>query len=444
MRQANDQKTRVVLFGHFGQYYNFGNESTLQAILYHLRHLLPDPEITCVCTDPESTAAAYNIIAVPTRGSIAQPWRSRNRLVQAIRKVLIGIPNEVCQWFVAGRLMMRTDLFIIPGTGLLTDAFGLMSWGPYNIFKWSLLAKLFRCKLAYVSVGAGPLRGGLGRFFMKAALGLADYRSYRDAATKKYLNDIGLRTDADPIYPDLAFSLPRTEAPSVVEDDNSRTVIGLGLMHHGSMYGEGRPSCAAYERYLETLITFVEWAISGGYDVKLLIGDVGDRSVTAGLYQRLQERLSCDDAKHVSNPHVASVGQLLAEIASTDAVVASRFHNLLLGFLLNKPAVAISFHSKCSSLMNAMGMSEYSLSINNLCADELTAKFRQMRERDSLLKSAIKQKAEGYRKELDEQYQIVVRQVGDKGRAAASERGSYDAAFETGSTTKPRMDRKAW
>jgi len=67
-----------------------------------------------------------------------------------------------------------------------------------------------------------------------------------------------------------------------------------------------------------------------------------------------------------------------------------------------------------------------------------------MRERDSLLKSAIKQKAEGYRKELDEQYQIVVRQVGDKGRAAASERGSYDAAFETGSTTKPRMDRKAW
>ncbi len=434
----------MVLFGHFGQYYNFGNESTLQAILYHLRHLLPDPEITCVCTDPESTAAAYNIIAVPTRGSIARPWRSRNRLVQAIRKFLIGIPNEVCQWFVAGRLMMRTDLFIIPGTGLLTDAFGLMSWGPYNIFKWSLLAKLCRCKLAYVSVGAGPLRSAFGKFFMKAALGLADYRSYRDAATKKYLNDIGLCTDADPVYPDLVFSLPETDMPNVVGNDNSRTVIGLGLMHHESMYGEGRPSDSAYESYLETLVTFVQWAISGGYDVKLLIGDVGDRSVTAGLYQRLQERLSCDDASHVSNPHVASVRQLLAEIASTDVVVASRFHNLLFGFLLNKPALAISFHSKCFSLMDAMGMSEYSLSINNLRADELIAKFHKMRERESLLKSAIQEKAEDYRKELDEQYQIVVRPLDDKGRAAASERSSYDAAFETGSTTKPRMDRKAW
>ncbi len=444
MRQANDQKTRVVLFGHFGQYYNFGNESTLQAILYHLRHLLPDPEITCICTDPESTAAAYNIVAVPTRGSIARPWRSRNRMVQALRRVLIGIPNEVCQWFVAGRLMMKTDLFIIPGTGLLTDAFGLMSWGPYNIFKWSLLAKLCRCKLAYVSVGAGPLDSGLGKLFMKAALRLADYRSYRDAATKKYLTSIGLSTDADPVYPDLVFSLPETDVPNVVDDGNSRPVIGLGLMHHESMYGDGRPSYAAYERYLEALISFVEWAISDGYDVKLLIGDLGDRSVTASLYQRLQERLSCDVAKQVWNPHVATVGELLAQIASTDAVVASRFHNLLFGFFLNKPALAISFHSKCSSLMDAMGMLEYSLSINNLCADELIAKFRQIRERESLLKSAIRQKAEGYRKALDEQYQIVLRQLGDKGHAAASERGSYNAAFETSSTTKPRMDRKAW
>lgn len=31
--------------------------------------------------------------------------------------------------------------FIVAGTGLLTDAYVLWSWGPYNLFKWCLIAK---------------------------------------------------------------------------------------------------------------------------------------------------------------------------------------------------------------------------------------------------------------------------------------------------------------
>jgi len=55
------------------------------------------------------------------------------------------------------------DTLIVPGTGLLSDAFGLFRWGPYNVLKWSLAAKVRRCKLLFVSVGAGPLYGALGR-----------------------------------------------------------------------------------------------------------------------------------------------------------------------------------------------------------------------------------------------------------------------------------------
>ena len=50
-----------------------------------------------------------------------------------------------------------TDMLIIPGTGLLTDAYGLSAWGPYNVFKWSLVAKFRGCKVLFVSVGVGPL-----------------------------------------------------------------------------------------------------------------------------------------------------------------------------------------------------------------------------------------------------------------------------------------------
>ena len=101
-------------------------------------------------------------------------------------------------------------MLIVPGTGLLTDAYGLFGWGPYSLFKWSLLAKACRCKLLFVSVGAGPIYGALGRWFVKSALSLADFRSYRDDSTKQYLKSIGFHSDNDRVCPDLVFSLSET------------------------------------------------------------------------------------------------------------------------------------------------------------------------------------------------------------------------------------------
>ena len=43
-------------------------------------------------------------------------------------------------------------MLIVPGTGLLTDAYGLGGWGPYSLFKWSLAAKLRGCRVLFVSV----------------------------------------------------------------------------------------------------------------------------------------------------------------------------------------------------------------------------------------------------------------------------------------------------
>ena len=95
--------------------------------------------------------------------------------------------------------------------------------GPIICSKWSLAAKLRRCKLLFVCVGAGPLDGGLGRRLVTSALSLADFRSYRDDATMSYLQGIGLRTDHDKVYPDLAFSLPEAAMPRGVRPQRAQT-----------------------------------------------------------------------------------------------------------------------------------------------------------------------------------------------------------------------------
>jgi polysaccharide pyruvyl transferase WcaK-like protein len=404
---VSDAKPRIAFFGHFGSG-NFGNESTLQAMLWHLRRLAPDAEFNCICTDPELVEADYNITAVCSRRTIAKPHALHNPLAKLARKLFVGIPSEFYRWLISLNTLRRTDALVVPGTGLLTDAYTFFYWGPYDMFRWSVTAKLCCCKLLFVSVGAGPIYSRAGRFLVKAALSLADFRSYRDDSSKQYLKSIGFPADNDPVYPDLAFSLPETMLPAGRDSKGRRLVVGLGLMLYAGRYSVERPTNAIYAAYLETLVEFVKWLLAHEYNVRLLIGDLGDAPVTRELRSLLKDRLVTDDDGRIIDEPVASVEDLLSQFAATDFVVATRFHNVLFALLLSKPVIAISFHHKCASLMSQMGLSEYCQDINRLSLGSLIEQFCRLEKNAGNLKPKIKQKVEGCRKALDDQYHLIL------------------------------------
>jgi len=411
LKRSKRKRNKISLFGHFGQI-NFGNESTLQAILYHLHRHLPDAEMTCICTYPDVTTRTYNIDAVPMTGVFVKPlWLRGNPAARFLRKIIIGIPSELYRWLAAIRILKGMGMLIVPGTGLLTDVCGLSGWGPYTMFKWSLVAKLCRCKLLFVSVGAGPVYSALGKYFVKSALSLADFRSYRDNASLEYLKGIGFPTNSDRVYPDLVFSLPE----AVIANDNSekkrRSVVGLGLMEYYGKPSVDSPGNAIYLAYLENLVVFLRWLLAHEYDARLLIGDVGDRRVTEEFKSLLKERsLIYDEARIIDEP-VSSVEHLLSQLAATDIVVATRFHNVLLALLLNKPVISISFHHKCASLMSEMGLGEYCHDINHMNAGRLIEQFQDVERNAEKLKPVIRQKVEQSRKALDEQYSLIFKGV---------------------------------
>jgi polysaccharide pyruvyl transferase WcaK-like protein len=410
MKRGKGKPKKVSFYGAFGQG-NFGNESTLQAIVYHLRRHSPDAEITCICTNPEVAALIHNVATLPIRGVIVEPWNLRNPITRFVRKVFVGIPCEVYRWFKAFMALKDTHMLIVPGTGLLTDAYGLLGWGPYNMLKWSLVAKLRGCKLLFVSVGAGPIYSALGRWLIKSALSLADFRSYRDDSSLAYLKGIGFAANGDRIYPDLAFSLP--EAVTRHEDmkKGQRAVVGLGLMSYAGRYSVARPTSAIYLAYLENLAVFVRWLLAHEYDVRLLIGEIGDLPVQREFKDLLRERSVVDDEMRVKDQPASTVEQLFAQIATTDFVVATRFHNVLFSLILNKPVVAISFHHKCVSLMDAMGLSEYCQDIHRPDGGRLIEKFRDLEKNAVKVRSIIKDKNEIFRKALDEQYNFILNNI---------------------------------
>ena len=405
---AGRKSKRIALFGHFG-WGNFGNESTFQAMLVYLRHLEPGAEFNCICTGPEKVALMYGIKAEPSRSAIVKPWTSKNAAVKWGRRFVIGVPSEIYRWLESVARLWGTEALIVPGTGVLTDAYTLLNWGPYDMFRWSVAAKVCRSKLLFVSIGAGPIYSRAGKFFAKAALSLADFRSYRDESTLKYLQNIGFRTGDDPVYPDLAFSLPEDLAPRGDKKEGRRLVVGLGLMEYAGKYSVERPSDTTYSAYLKTLAEFVKWLLARDYDVRLLIGDLVDVPVKQEFRALLEQRSGTYDYGRIVDEPVASVDDLLKQIAATDFVVATRFHNVLLSLLLSKPSIAISFHHKCSSLMSQMGLSEYCQDINRLNVDLLIEQFCDLEKNAETLKPLIKDKAEEFRKALDEQYERIFR-----------------------------------
>jgi polysaccharide pyruvyl transferase WcaK-like protein len=173
-------------------------------------------------------------------------------------------------------------------------------------------------------------------------------------------------------------------------------------MERSAMYG--LPS-VIYAAYLETLADFVKWLWARDYEVRLLIGDLTDTPVTLQFKSLLGHAL-LDEDRIIYDP-IASVNDLLSRLATTDLVVATRFHNVLLALLLNKPSIAISFHHKCSSLMNQMGLSHYCQDIKQLNLDGLIKQFCDLETNAESLALSIRGKAEEFRRALDEQYDCI-------------------------------------
>jgi polysaccharide pyruvyl transferase WcaK-like protein len=397
----------ITLFGNFGTQ-NLGNEYTLKAILHNVRKYFPHAAVNCVCPDPQDAAARHHIPAFQMSSRYERhsgaSSAAKNPLIRFLRRIFVRVPLELGQWFKAFRILKGTSMLVMTGTGMLGD-FGI---GPldlhYEILKWALLAKARGCKLLFLSVGAGPIDHPLSRWIVKSAISLADYRSYRDSFSKDYLARIGFSTQTDSVYPDLAFSLS-PEAPGLQGRNGKAPVIGIGLMDYYGKRCNPESGEQTYQHYLGKVTAFVGWLLDRGYTVQLLIGDVSyDKRIKADVTRMLEARGLLDEGSHLIDAPVSSVEQLVALLAKTDMVVATRFHNILLALMLNKPVVALSYHQKIASLMSGVGLSEYCQDINEPGVDGLVERFTRLERNAGAARSLIERKAEEYRKALDEQY----------------------------------------
>ncbi len=398
---------RITFYGNFGTQ-NLGNEWTLHAIARNIQERVPDAKFQCVCTTPEDTRRRHDMPAFHSHAGYPawlepEKWPVGRFVLKWLRRIVFRVPIELWHWAKAFRIMNRSDMLIVPGTQVVSDyCTGPFSW-PYDIFMWSLAAKLCRAKVLFVCVGIGPINHRLSRWFIKTALRLADYRSYREGASKAYLESLGFRPNGDAVYPDLVFSLPVTELHKWHPRNSRGRVVGVAVKDYG-----GAPGSEEYEDYLNRMSALVAWLRAQGYTVRLLIGDIlYDTSVRQDFIARLKQNgISLADGTVLAHP-ILTAEDLVSQLVDCDLVISPRLHNLIMALMLNRPVIALSDHQKLDSLMIELGMREWCVPLPGLDLELLKKKFLQAQGNLEALKTRIDKSTAECREALSGQYASI-------------------------------------
>ena len=356
----------IGLFGLFGSG-NFGNDGSLEAMLRLLRREAPDERLLCICEQPDQVRAAFGLEAIPIYYRPAAA--AAGRPPSAARRAL----GRASLWFYALWHLRRMKMLIVPGTGVLDD-FAVSPFGwPHDILAWWLLARLTGVKVVLASVGAGPIHHPLSRRLMKAAARAAHYRSYRDTVSRDFMSSIGFDVRGDPICPDIAFSLLAPVSMRESDDEGGPPIIGLGVMAYRGWRGARSGDSTIYRTYLEKITAFVLWLLDSGHQVRLLMGELSDLEAVEDVIARAQASRSRSAMRALQFEPAHTLHDVMRQMAATDIVVATRYHNVVCALKMRKPTISIGYARKNDALLQAMGHADFCQQIEDLDLDLLRA-----------------------------------------------------------------------
>lgn len=403
-RQRTIAPKKIGLFGLFGTG-NSGNDGSLEAMLRFLREVRPDAEITCICSAHRGAAdrVAQSLRVATTPLGMPPP---NNGLLRTLDRLLLTLPRKTASLVHAVRRARNLDALVVPGTGILDDFGGSPFGMPLALLAWCLVARLSGTWIAFVSIGAGPIDNPISRWLMRSAVAVADYRSYRDTVSKKFMVSIGFDARDDAVYPDIAFKLPAPGTPRPQFRDGG-LVVGVGVMTYFGWRNDAMRGAAVYETYLAKLTSFVLWLMDHGYAVRILMGDTNDQRAVDDLQANVATaRPALPDRRFVFEP-ISSLHDLMRQIEQTDVVVATRYHNIVCALKLGKPTVSIGYADKNDVLMAEMGLGTFCQQIERLSLDRLIEQFNQLLAERARYERGISEANQACQQRLEHQDQLL-------------------------------------
>ena len=446
-----NKKLTIGIFGHYGNC-NLGDEAIIEATIENLRVLRPNVQLYGFSINPDDTSQRYNIPAYPIRGFIkkkanvkspdnentpttAQPEvevaHTQTVHLPSIKDRLKKIPGlglgisllaksiwlsreiieEIIFLKASYKIVKELDILMITGSNQFLDNFGGPMGFPYTLLKWSFLARIAGTKVAYVSVGAGPIYKTASKILIRLALLFSNYTSFRDTPSQALIQSFGFKGKSY-VYPDLAHSVilnDLTHQKSAVA--GKRTVSINPMPVYDSRYWY-ESNDKLYESYVCKLAGFSAELIIKGHPVFLYATQPKDENVIDDILTQVRELGIPEDQVKGMMKKSRDLKTFFENLSETDIAVTTRFHGALLALFAEKPLLAICYYRKTDDLMKEYGQGASSLVFEDMTIDEMMEKFSVLEENYEEEKQKIVEKNKIYRERLDEQYLAILDLVG--------------------------------
>ena len=400
-------KIKIGLFGHYGNN-NIGDESIILAVFQNLKQRLPEAEIIGFSLTPEDSKKRLGIDSYPIRYQSQDRKADRSDFINSINNLLaykmIERPIKELRFLIrVFRRLKNLDLLVVCGSNQFIDTFGGLRGYPYTILKWVLLSRLRGVKVAFASVGAGPIENPATYRLLKPALLRADYLSYRDQGSKEYIESHIPELDGN-ICPDLAHAL--TTTPAVVKKETDKVVVGVNpipIFDRRYWYIGNEEK---YRRYVSELTLFTKNLIDSGYRVRLFNTHPKDILVINDIVTELREMGELQNGVP-EVVQITTVEQLLNVIASLNVVVATRFHANVLPLRLGIPVLGICYYRKTKELLIDMGLEDFHVDVQDFTHRDLKSKMDLILKNSEELKRKVESNFQHYKVMLDEQFDKI-------------------------------------
>lgn len=459
--QANRESRPITVgvFGHYGNE-NLGDEAIIEAVIHAIRAFSPTARIYGFSINPTDTAQRYGIPAFPIRyfpsrqktstPSAVSVEEDSSRLnakpevrsgLETAKSILKQIPllsgllrflrsvasapaelaRELRFLHDSRNRIRDLDLLLVSGSNQFLDNFGGV-WGfPYTVLKWSILARLTGTKLAFLSVGAGPIDSKVSRVFVRMALRLADYASFRDQASKQLIEQKMSRRFGG-VFPDLAHGLAypaRKDSRKGSREGAKRPIVGINPMPVYDQRYWHAPDDRLYWEYVERLASLASMLRRDGYGVFFFPTQRRDESVIRDILLRLEQgaRETLDQSELVRE--AKSVSGLMDVYAEADIIVATRFHGVLLALRAEKPVLGICYFRKTRDLLREMGQEACAVDLETFTAFDLYERLKTLEANRAGALDQIHKRGEAYRADLRAQYAQVFELMADPTRKSA-------------------------
>lgn len=257
------------------------------------------------------------------------------------------------------RAFRRSDLLIIAGGGLVNDYWRTL------IPRYLLLtgmARLLGCRVAWVGVGAGPIRRHFWRWLTRRLVAVSNLFAVRDEGS---LTTIRRITDAPQVRlaPDPAWF---NVAPAGVEPTD-----GLGIVLRGPAPRDERDAEPLFDAIAEVM---ADHAAAGTRATLVTMQADADRAAISAIRQRLEPRGLTVELVRLPLEATAAIGRL----ARFEAVISVRLHGLVLASLAGRPCLPLVYDPKVAAAANQLGLGEIALPIAGATADRIEGALREV------------------------------------------------------------------